>query len=510
MVGHTCDLAGKTLGHGRYRFLRCLKSSKLSTVYEGIDVMLRRPVAIKVLNNDLDHAFLLRFQREAHIMAHFDHANIVPIFDYGEQAGLLYLVLPYLPDGSLQDMLEQIGPFSLLLTCEYMQQAADALDYVHASGVIHRDLKLSNFLLHPDGRLLVADFGIARVMYNLNSAYWHTSTGQGSLIGTPGYIAPEIIRGEPIDRCADIYALGIVIFQMLSGDMPFKGDSYAILMQQLQGTLPLLHQLDQAIPAAVDTVIQKATHQQPEERYATASELAQALWQAASTQPLPSLFSTGIEPLETAMPTEYPSSFQHGPIVVEEQLTPTEAPDTPITMRTHDTLPLSPGQASARHLPFVTIFAVSLFIMCGLALPLAVQFLPEEAQQYMLVPIPGITPTPVLSPAQQAANTVWLYYALWNHSNYGGAYSQLEAAYQKMHPYSTLFNSYVKTLHSTVKIILITQLANGTFKIMVIDVAVEKNSSDKQTVNREYRGYFLVKRENGAWKLTPYFTFSAH
>lgn len=512
MVSYSRDLAGKTLGHGRYRLARCLKSSRLSMVYKGIDVLLRRSVAVKVLNNELDSTFLLRFKREARIMAHFDHANIAPIFDYGEQAGLLYLVMPYLPDGSLQDMLDQQGPFSLQETCEYIQQAADALDYAHVCGVIHRDLKLSNFLLHPDGRLLLADFGIARVMYDDERTTWHTLTGQQTLIGTSGYIAPEIIRGKPLDLRADIYALGIVLFQMLSGDMPFKGDTYPVLIQQLQGTLPLLHQLDQAIPAAVDTVIQKATHQQPEERFASAGELAQALWQAASSQTVPTPFSTGIEPLlQAAMPQPMKrlSSYQNGSVAVEEQLTPAAVPHTPLTLRVHDTLPISPhGRPGVRHLPFITMFSVG-FIICGLLLPFALKLLPDETSHTVPVPISRITPTPVSSPAQQAANAVRHYYNTWNSREYRGAYSQLEPAYQQMHPYSTLYNSYVNTLHSSVTVESTTQLANGTFKVTVTDVAVEKSSSGHQTVNRVYHGYFLVKQENGNWKLTPYFTFGA-
>jgi hypothetical protein len=293
---------------------------------------------------------------------------------------------------------------------------------------------------------------------------------------------------------------------MLSGDMPFKGDTYAILIQQLQEALPPLHQFDLAIPPAVDGVIQKATHQQPKERYTSAGNLAHALWQAATSQALPVPFSTVIDPLQTSMlPMEHISSLQNGSLVMEEQFTPTAVSDTPVIPLAQDTHPVS-GQARPHRLRFITMLVIG-FIICGLALPFTMKLQPEPYPQIGAIPAPEITVTLGPPLTQLAANAVRNYYDTWNSRNYRGAYSQLEPAYQKMHPYSTLLNSYVNTLHSSVKVESSTQLADGTFKITVTDVAVENSSTGIQTVTRIYYGYFLVKQENGDWKLTPYFTY---
>src|SRR5581483_5111726 len=183
MNSYNHDLTGTILGYGRYKLNRCIKRSKMSSVYQGIDLLLQRPVAVKVMNDNLDSDFLPRFQREAHVLAQLDHANIISIYEYGEQGGLVYLVMPYLPNGSLQDALDHCGLFSLQETCTYINQIADALDYAHTLNVIHRDLKPPNFLLHTDGRLLLADFGIARVKHVDGRTVWSTITDNGTPIG---------------------------------------------------------------------------------------------------------------------------------------------------------------------------------------------------------------------------------------------------------------------------------------------------------------------------------------
>jgi serine/threonine protein kinase len=221
------DFTGKILGSKRYRLERCINQSKMSAVYQATDLILQRLVVVKVMIGTFENEALFRFQREAHVMAQLDHANIIPIYDYGEQEGFVFLVMPYLPQGSLQDVLIRRGMLSVEEAYRYIKQAAIALDYSHSLNVIHRDLKPPNFLLHTDGRLMLTDFGIARIKSNHGHAIWTTLNDQRTFIGTPGYIAPETIRGQPVDRRADIYALGIVLYQMLSGDIPFKGDTYA-------------------------------------------------------------------------------------------------------------------------------------------------------------------------------------------------------------------------------------------------------------------------------------------
>jgi serine/threonine-protein kinase len=254
----------------------------MGAVYLARQTRPARKVAVKVLRPHLSlqsqvyQEFLARFRREADVIANLEHVNIMPIYEYGEQDGLAYLVMPHLTGGSLRDLLAKQGPLSLTAAATYIDQAASALDYAHRQGVIHRDLKPANFLLHADGRLVLADFGIARIMEE--SSPEAALTRAGTLLGTPDYMAPEMVRGESVDYRADIYELGVVLFQMLSGRVPFTGTTpYATLIRHVQEPLPLLHQLKPEIPDSVDTVIQKATAKQREDRYTTARAMAQAL-----------------------------------------------------------------------------------------------------------------------------------------------------------------------------------------------------------------------------------------
>jgi len=293
MASSNNDLIGKTLGTCTLEKL--IGRGGMGTVYLARQIRPSRQVAVKVLlpNAVMDHEvrteFLARFRREADLIARLEHVNIMPIHEYGEQDGLAYLVMPYLAGGSLRDVLARQGALSLQETARYMKQAAEALDYAHKQGVIHRDLKPANFLLHSDGRLVLADFGIARMMQDSNSTIGATLTGTGMLLGTPEYMAPEMASGESVDYRADIYELGIVLFQMLCGQVPFQGSTpYAVVVKHLQEPLPSLHRMNPGIPIAVDAVVQKATAKKREDRYISAGALAQAL-QGAINGPGPFL-----------------------------------------------------------------------------------------------------------------------------------------------------------------------------------------------------------------------------
>src|SRR5690348_2011383 len=220
MTNNKADLVGQTLGTCTLEKL--LGQGGMGAVYLAKQTRPARKVAVKVLRPHLSQQsqvyqeFLARFRREADVIANLEHINIMPIYEYGEQDGLAYLVMPYLTGGSLRDILARRGALPLSEVITYIDQTAAALDYAHAQGVIHRDLKPANFLLHADGRLVLADFGIARIM-DTNATAFQTLTATGSMIGTPEYMAPEMARGEAIDYRADIYELGIVLFQLLSG-----------------------------------------------------------------------------------------------------------------------------------------------------------------------------------------------------------------------------------------------------------------------------------------------------
>src|SRR3989440_2875770 len=276
------NLNGKTLGTCILENL--IGQGGMGAVYLARQIRPSRHVAVKVLlsnvttNSSLYKEFLVRFRHEADVVARLEQINIMAIYEYGEQDGIAYLVMPYFPGGSLRDLLARNSALSLQEAATFIDQAAAALDFAHAHGVIHRDLKPGNFLLSSDGRLVLADFGIARMLWDSDSTFRAALTGTGAFLGTPEYMAPEMLNGEPIDHRTDIYALGIVLFQMLSGQVPFIGNTpFAIATKHLQEPPPSLHQINPVIPPTVDSIIQKALAKKREDRYASASEMAQAL-----------------------------------------------------------------------------------------------------------------------------------------------------------------------------------------------------------------------------------------
>jgi serine/threonine protein kinase len=309
MGGNSGDLTGQTFG--TCTLVKSLGQGGMGAVYLARQTRPSRNVAVKILlpvhaaDDQLYHEFLARFQREGDVIARLEHVNIMPIYEYGEHNHLPYLVMPYLTGGSLRDLLARRGSLPLANATSYIEQAASALDYAHAHGIVHRDLKPANFLLHADGRLVLADFGIARIIDNSGDSAIAGLTNTGTIVGTPDYMAPEMAQGDPLDYRVDIYELGIVLYQMLTGHVPFTGSSpYAIVIQHIQTKLPLVHVSHPNIPSAVDDVLQKATAKQPTERFLTAGAMAQALRKAI--QQIPDQSPTLVDP-QQALPTNPPS-----------------------------------------------------------------------------------------------------------------------------------------------------------------------------------------------------------
>ena len=269
------SLIGQSLG--RYHILEQLGEGGMATVYKARDVNLERDVAVKVIRAEnfgsaILERILKRFEREAKSLARLTHPNIVPILDYGEYNGAPYLVMPYLPGGTLKERLN--GPIPYREAVQMLIPIAQALVHAHGQGIIHRDIKPSNILITRTGEPMLSDFGIAKILDSEETRDL-TSTGVG--IGTPEYMAPEQGMGKADER-ADIYALGIVLYEMVTGRIPFRADTpMAVLLKKNQEPLPRLKQFVSGLPASVENVLIKALERDPNYRYQTMHELLDAL-----------------------------------------------------------------------------------------------------------------------------------------------------------------------------------------------------------------------------------------
>jgi serine/threonine protein kinase len=246
----------------------------------------KRQVAVKVLlpmiplTPDQLAAFLERFRRETDAAAALEHPNIMPVHEYGEANGLAYLVMPYISGGTLRDVLECEGPLPLAKAANCLEQLADAIDTAHARGVIHRDIKPANIMVTSEGRLLLGDFGLVKIVAEGQSAMVRL-TGAGAPVGTPDYMAPEQVIGEDVDARADLYSLGILLFQMVTGTTPFRGETpMQIAAQHLRLPPPSPLMLRPDLPIRAEQVIQRAMAKKPADRYLNASDLANAFRQA--------------------------------------------------------------------------------------------------------------------------------------------------------------------------------------------------------------------------------------
>ena len=266
-------MAEQTLG--RYKILKELGRGGFATVYQGHDETLDRNVALKVLHPELtrDETSLRRFKREAVAIARLRHPNIVIVYELGEEAGSAYIAMEYVEGDTLKGRLGK--PLPLADAQRIIGDVASALDYAHGRGVIHRDIKPANILITTENQVVLADFGIALLAQNSSSL-------TRGLLGTPQYMAPEQALGEQIDARSDLYALGIVLYEMLAGQPPFRGDSpLATLALQVNAPLPKLRSINPAVPEPVEAMIERALAKDPAQRYPTAGEFRAALQAAA-------------------------------------------------------------------------------------------------------------------------------------------------------------------------------------------------------------------------------------
>jgi serine/threonine protein kinase len=267
------DLIGHSVGH--YHILEQLGKGGMATVYKAFDTHLDRDAAIKFIRKEafsqeiLDRV-LLRFDREAKSLARLTHPNIVPISDYGEYDGSPYLVMPYLIGGTLKQFLGK--PMALGLACKLLKPIAEALAFAHQKGIVHRDVKPANILLTENHQVMLSDFGIARIL-EIEQTATLTSTGVG--IGTPEYMAPEQGLGREVDGRADIYSLGIIFYELLTGSKPYTADTpMAVVLKQTTAPLPPLSTFNLNLPERVDHILVKALAKDPDNRYQNMAELA--------------------------------------------------------------------------------------------------------------------------------------------------------------------------------------------------------------------------------------------
>ena len=272
---------GSTLGP--FRIIALLGRGGMASVYKAYQAKLDRHVALKVLPQEFLHdpAFAKRFEREAKVVAKLDHANIVPIHDYGIDDGIPWMAMRMLPVGSLADLLKQ-GRLDRRRVVAILAQVAEALDHTHANGVIHRDVKPSNVLLDDKERAYVGDFGLAHMV---EGSIVLTRTGM--VAGTPQYMAPEQAESLKVDRRADIYALGIVAYEMLTGAVPFTGDTpIGVAMKHANEPLPIPP--PERVPEALMRPVLKALAKDPADRWESAGAFSTALARALDEIVLPS------------------------------------------------------------------------------------------------------------------------------------------------------------------------------------------------------------------------------
>ncbi|WP_374689080.1 protein kinase [Promineifilum sp.] len=267
-------MAARTIG--RYVVREEIGQGGMATVYRAFDPHFQRDVAIKVLPLHFLHdaRFRARFEREARIVAGLQHPAIVPVYDFGEESGQPYLVMSLMSGGSLEDRLRQ-GPLALAETERIVGRLAPALDAAHQRGVIHRDLKPANILFDQWNEPYLTDFGIVKLTQGDNASL----TTVGGIIGTPAYMSPEQVQGSEIDGRSDIYSLGIILFQMLSGRLPYDANTpIGLAFKHVSEPIPSIQAMGNArLPAEYQAVINQAMAKQPAERYQTAVALARDL-----------------------------------------------------------------------------------------------------------------------------------------------------------------------------------------------------------------------------------------
>src|SRR6267154_619347 len=255
---------------GRYRLDSRIGAGGMSTVYLALDVTLQRQVAIKLMNREVasDSDQLERFRREARAVAQLSHPHIVGVIDAGEDESRPYIVFEYVEGETLKERIRRVGRLPIAEAVAYAIEIARALGAAHARHIVHRDVKPQNVLIDEEGSAKVTDFGIARTLDE------EGLTADGRVLGTTDYVSPEQALGQPVTGQSDLYSLGVVLYEMLVGEVPFKGDNQvAVAMKHVRELLPDVQSIRPEVSSALAAVVDRATAKRPEDRYADDAEL---------------------------------------------------------------------------------------------------------------------------------------------------------------------------------------------------------------------------------------------
>ena len=289
----------------RYRIGAQIARGGMSTVYAAVDTRLDREVAVKVMDPALarEPAFRTRFEREARAVAKLNHPTLVNVFDQGVDEDYVFLVMELVEGGSLRELLKERGPMPPHAAIAVMQPMLNALAIAHAKGMIHRDIKPDNVLISDQHQVKLADFGLVRAIDNaMGDATNATTSVNGQVIGTVGYLSPEQVRGENLTQASDVYSAGILLFELLTGRTPFKGASpLETAMARISRPVPAPSTLMPDIPPEIDELVLRACHRDPAQRFQDGSEFLQAVEDTAEQLDIPDFEVPA--PIESAVRT---------------------------------------------------------------------------------------------------------------------------------------------------------------------------------------------------------------
>jgi serine/threonine protein kinase len=377
---------------GRYEIKAEIGRGGMATVYHAYDPRFEREVALKVLPREMLHdpQFRTRFEREAKTIAMLEHPAIVPVYDFGEEDGQPYFVMRYMTGGSLTERMRQ-GPMTVQEAAHLFARLAPALDEAHAKGIIHRDLKPGNILFDQYGEPYISDFGIAKI-----AATQSNVTGS-AIVGTPAYMSPEQAQGEGIDGRSDIYGLGVILFEMLTGQQPYHGDTpMSVVVKHITDPVPHILEVKPDLPPALEGVIAMAMAKDRNERFSTVRALSEALKMVASGE-IPDLVNidrTMVTATRSSVPK--PSVDDAGTVLSKKGPAPA---DTPI---------LTPAPARKKTSLWIGLGGGALFLCLAAVVVTVILF--REKIPFLAAPLPSRTQTGVVSstdtqPVHQATIT---------------------------------------------------------------------------------------------------------